>query len=426
MDVRDILLGRYEVTDIIGIGGEATLARAKDTVTGQEVVLKKLDASPDHSHFAVFLARFRRAGQLVIGHPNVLDPLGCAEQDGLWYLILPYVPGVTLEILVSRRRGPPPIQETLFLLKGLAEGLAAVHQQGVVHRDLKPSNIIVGQDGNPVIIDFGVCRIPREATITVGQGMLGSIRYMAPEQLVNPTTVDERADLYSLGAVLYYMLVGRPPFDGSTPAAIIGQLQSAQPVPPRQANPAVPAFLNQLCMRLLAKDPNGRPQTAQETVAAISSQSHDATFCPSCGLQQPGRGKFCPRCGAALVQSSQPASACMACGVSVNGEAGCPGCGRPFSPANHRFVFFAGALAGEVRRIPEGIFVCGRSELLSRDRRISRRQLHVACSNGRVQIQDAGSANKTYVNGQLATTPTLLQPGQTVVIAANVATYLSE
>ena len=427
MQIGDYLLGRYKILDLIGMGGEATIGLALDGQTKQQVVVKMLDADPQHPHFETYAARFRRAGRLSFNHPDVVDPIAYAEGDGCCFLIMPVVEGETLEMLVKKEGGALPTDEAIRLIRALAEAIDVIHAHGVIHRDLKPANIMVFPDGHPVIIDFGICRMVDEATITEGSGLLGSVKWIAPEQLVRPTQVNESADIYSLGAVFHFMLTGRAPFDGNDRAAVIHQVQHVPPTPPSLINPGIPRHVDELCIRMLAKSPAERPQTGQEVIAAISAGNGSASgFCNSCGRQRTDHGEYCTACGANHDHANRQSTRCFVCGMAVNGEAACPGCRRPFSPAKHRFVFNSGALAGETRPIPEGICMVGRPELLPRDMRISRRQLHVACTNGSVQIQDAGGKNPTRVNGQVANQPTVLQPGDSIDIATNVATYFSE
>jgi len=193
---------RYEILEPIGQGGQAVVAKALDRQTGNEVVIKQLSASPGDSGYDEAVARFKRAGEIRINHPNVVDPVDYAEEEGEHYIIMPYVEGDTLAQHLTKNGGKLPCDEACRIAHEIAKGLAAIHP-GIVHRDLKPENIIIGDDGRVYIVDFGICKNSTQKTITTGDGILGSLPWMSPQQLHNAVKVDHRSDLYSLGAMMY-------------------------------------------------------------------------------------------------------------------------------------------------------------------------------------------------------------------------------
>jgi len=360
-----------------------------------------------------------------INHPNVVDPVDYAEEEGEHYIIMPYVEGDTLAQHLTKNGGKLPCDEACRIAHEIAKGLAAIHP-GIVHRDLKPENIIIGDDGRVYIVDFGICKNSTQKTITTGDGILGSLPWMSPQQLHNAVKVDHRSDLYSLGAMMYAMFTGAPPVQGKDFGEIAASILSYTPPSPRQLDPSIPLHIAQACMRLLEKDPNSRLQKAEDFIAVLNGTApaiRAGRFCTGCGTPaQPGF-RFCHNCGTALMAVENHSVRCLACGRPAGQEALCTTCGRPFGNSGHHLCFTTGSVAGITFRIPEGIFSVGRNELSPKDFHISRRHFFVACTNGSVCVQDAGSANKTFVGGKLAKLPTPLQPGQQICIAGNTATY---
>ena len=426
MNIGDIILGRYQVADLIAVGGQACIAKGIDQNTGDAVSIKQLAATPGQPNYDQELARFKRAAGARICHPNVVDPIDFGEEGGQWYIIMPFIEGVTIDKYVAAQGGKLAVDQAVSITLQVAEGLAAMHQKGYVHRDVKPLNIMVQPDGGIQVFDLGICRNTNERTITQGNGPLGSLPYMSPEQLANPGSEDYRSDLYSLAVLLYLMLTGSPPVQGSNAGSIA--LSICQWIPPslRQLDPSVPVYVDQACMRLLAKDRESRFQSAQEFIQAIQgamSQPAQSNCCPACrNAVQTGSG-YCPACGAGQQVATTHPEICIACGTSVGPAPVCSGCNRPFSHCDHRLKFDTGTLTGLTFRIPEGIYPVGRNELSPRDCHISRQHISVACSDGSVHIQDADSTNQTYVSGRPADHPFLLVPGQDLRIAGNSAIY---
>lgn len=419
------LLKRYAANDCFAQGGEASLYKASDQQTGDTVVVKRLDQSPGDAGYAAGIARFRRMAQIKLGHPNVVDPLDYGEENGDVFLILPFIEGRNLEHHIASKGGKLPVDEAVFIVVEIANGLSAIHQNGIVHRDIKPSNILIATDNRVLITDMGICKVLDQQTLTTGTGVLGSLKWMSPEQVMQTGQVDHRSDLYSLGVMLYSMLTGHATIQGGDVGTAM--LSICKYVPPslRQLDSSIPEHIDQACMRLLVKQPEGRFQSAQEFIQAVQgvAQPVFGSFCSSCGVTIHPDSNYCPQCGADSSMPRNQVVRCLACGCPVNGAAVCPGCNKPFSRSGHRLSFTTGPLTGSVFLIPEGIFYVGRNELTSRDYHISRRHFSVACSNGTVHVQDAGSTNKTYVAGQIAVLPTMLRPNQQIAVAGNTAIY---
>ena len=426
LNTRDIVLGHYEVVDLIISGGQSIVAKGIDKHTNQFVVIKQMLACSGQGHYKQELARFKREAAAIIGHPNVVDAIICGQQDGEWYMVMPFVEGVTLEEYVNACGGKLPVEQAIAVVRQIALGLNAIHQKGYVHRDIKPANIMIGTDGHVSILDKGICRNLNEQTITDGKALLGSILWMSPEQATSPGVEDYRSDLYSLGAIFYYLLTGTSPSNGKDVPSIITNICKTTPPAPTQINPAVSKQIDQICMQLLAKRPEARFQAADEFIQAIDGLSQSGQgnlFCTACCAQVPDGTKYCTRCGMQLDAVQNNIVKCLACGTQTGETSACSGCNRVFSPSDHRFCFTKGTVTGTAFRIPEGSFYTGRDEISSRDCMISRRHLSVICENGKVYIEDAGSANQTYVAGQLADRRTPLLPDCEIYLAGNMAIY---
>ncbi len=217
------------------------------------------------------------------------------------------------------------------------------------------------------------------------------------------------------------------PVEGDSAEQIVLSICQWTPPSPRQLNASISAEVDEACMRLLAKQPEDRFQTAEEFMTALSGAAGPqarTAHCPSCGQAVLNDAKFCTSCGAGIGLQRANQVHCMACGAAVRQNTStCRHCGRLYGPSGHQLTFNAGSLAGLVFRIPEGIYEIGRDALSPRDHHISRKHLSIACLNGSVHVVDAGSANKTYVDGRLADRPFVLQPGTELSIAGNTAIY---
>ena len=275
-------------------------------------------------------------------------------------------------------------------------------------------------------MDLELCRNLQEATITQNAGMLGSLQWMSPEQATDATRVDIRSDLYSLGLILYFMLTGKPTIELTDIATMVLAILQQETPSPRQCDVSIPEWIDRVCMKLVAKRPEQRYQTATEVIQAleIGGASARATgVCTAYGTPLCPSSFYCPSCGAKQGVGTASSCYCLGCGSVAPDATSCPGCHRTFGVQGHRLVFENGPLAGHVFRIPEGIYPVGRQILCPRDRTLSRRHFHVSYLNGTVHIEDAGSAQNTYVDEQPANRPIALCSNQILRIASNRATY---
>jgi eukaryotic-like serine/threonine-protein kinase len=256
-------LGHFDVTRLIGRGGMGLVFEAHDRYLHREVAIKVLD--PQLANDEVSMQRFCREARSAasISHDHVV-PVYQVEKmaDGkLPFLVMQLIQGETLEKKIARE-GKLPLVEILRIGLQTSAALAAAHSQGVIHRDLKPGNILIDESSGRVkLTDFGLARCIEDLSITRTGFVAGTPLYMSPEQALG-TALDERSDLFSLGAVLYEMSTGKPPFQGATPLAVLKQITDRPASPARTLNPDLPAWLNDLIQQLLAKKPDQRPISA--------------------------------------------------------------------------------------------------------------------------------------------------------------------
>jgi serine/threonine-protein kinase len=258
--MRQEQFGPYRVVKLIGRGGMGSVYEAVDPGSGQEVALKTLAShlADDAGLRRRFFAEIETLKGLV--NPGIVRLLAFGEQEGMPYFAMELVRGKSVED-VLRREGPLDWRRALRIATSISRSLKVAHDHGVVHRDLKPANILLGDDGLTKLADFGIAKLFGNSSLTAHGSVVGTAQYMAPEQAAGRPT-DHRVDFYALGASMFAMLAGHPPFRGSSMIEVIEQHQTAPA--PRVATVAkdVPPALDELIDRLLAKDPAGRPATA--------------------------------------------------------------------------------------------------------------------------------------------------------------------
>ena len=271
---RAALSAQYTVEREIGRGGMATVYLARDVRHDRAVAVKVLEQNVEASGAERFLREIRIAAKLT--HPHVLGVHDSGEADGVLYYVMPYVEGETLRARLERE-GALPITDAVRLLRELADALAYAHGRGVMHRDLKPENVLLS-GGHAVVADFGIAkaiaaatddRAGRGAKLTATGVAIGTPAYMAPEQTVGDFTTNHRADLYALGVIAYEMLTGKHPFAGRSAQALAAAHLTETPAPLRDRRADASPALAALVVRLLAKDPVDRPQTAAEVLKAL-------------------------------------------------------------------------------------------------------------------------------------------------------------
>lgn len=257
-----VLGGRYDIMSVLGTGGMGVVYRARDRELNEDVAIKTIRRELISSD-AVLAERFKSEIRLArrISHRNVVRTHDLGDADGHLFVTMELVQGITVRELLATR-GKLGVASTLALARQFAEALAVAHAAGVIHRDVKPENALIDADGVLKVMDFGIARLAEASSNRTQAGMVvGTPAYMAPEQLVGEE-IDSRADLYSLGVVIYECLTGRAPFQAPSAVALIARVLTTEPEPPVRGNADVPPALSALVMRLLAKVPDERPASA--------------------------------------------------------------------------------------------------------------------------------------------------------------------
>lgn len=274
-----ILNNRYQLDERIGSGGMAMVFRATDLMLERQVAIKLLRT--DYSHDENFRERFRQEAKAAanLTHPNIVTVHDFGLDGGRLYIIMEYVPGVDLKSMIQQR-GRFSVDEALPLIIQACAGIGYAHRAGLVHCDIKPQNMLITPDWRLKVVDFGIARAlatisPDEKTEVVW----GSPQYFSPEQAAGGAP-SPASDVYSLGVVMYEMLTGRPPFSAPT-AEDLARAHRDDPVPPpRKYNPSIPAQLEQILLKVLAKEPSQRYRTADQlgrVLITIAEQSETAT-----------------------------------------------------------------------------------------------------------------------------------------------------
>ena len=259
---------RYELRALAGSGGMADVSLAYDRVLGRDVALKLL--KDRYAQDEDFVERFRREARsaAALSSPFIVPVFDRGEtSDGAYYISMEYLPGGTLEDRIAGAGRLPP-REAVEVAVQVAEALQAAHGRGVVHRDVKPGNVLLTRSGHAKVADFGIARAAEATTISEPGDILGSARYMSPEQAAGGR-VGPTSDLYSLGVVLYEMLTGRVPFDVATPADVAAEHAKGPPRRPSEVNAEVPGALDALVVRLLSASPKDRHGGSAEVLGEL-------------------------------------------------------------------------------------------------------------------------------------------------------------
>ena len=278
---KGFFLGKYKLLDHLGTGGMSSVYLAEHVLMKRRVAIKVLP----HRRVgeSSYLDRFYREAQAAaaLKHPNIVMAHDFGEEDGTYYLVMEYVEGQDLQQMV-KQEGPLPPEKAAYYIRQAALGLQHAHEAGMVHRDVKPGNLLVDATDTVKVLDLGLARFVEEdsgekASLTLehNETVLGTADYLAPEQCLNSHQVDHRADIYSLGCTLYFLLTGRPPFNEGTMAQRMVKHVNEEPPDLLELRPDLPLELVELCRRMMAKKPEERPQTMQEVAELL------LPLCPS-------------------------------------------------------------------------------------------------------------------------------------------------
>jgi serine/threonine-protein kinase len=261
---------RFEILAVLGRGGMGTVYRARDLDLDEEIAVKTL--RPEFVRDATLLERFKDEIRLTrrLSDEHIVRTHDLGESGGVYFLTMEYVEGITLREVIDTR-GRLGVSSTLAIAAQLAHSLAVAHEHGVIHRDIKPQNLLLDAAGVLKVMDFGVARLAERTTSVTEAGLaVGTPAYMPPEQLLGEG-VDARSDLYAAGVVLYECLTGHKPFEATSVMVLIKKLLTEMPQSPVELNPDVPPALAALMLRLLAKEPAERVQTARELEQQLQS-----------------------------------------------------------------------------------------------------------------------------------------------------------
>src|SRR3989339_2263779 len=262
-------LGRYEVISELGQGAMGVVYKARDPLIDRVVAIKTINlglAQEDKEEYeGRFYQEAKAAGRL--NHPNIVTIYDVGKSADIAYIAMEFLQGRELRDIMNDG-GRLPVDQVLDIVAQVALGLAYAHEHEIVHRDVKPSNIMVVRDGHVKITDFGIARMASSAVRTQTGMVLGSPKYMSPEQVMGKA-LDQRSDIFSLGVMLYEMLTGQAPFNGENVNAIMYQTLNAVPAPPNTLNPAVPEMANFIVAKALAKKLEDRYQNAKDFAADL-------------------------------------------------------------------------------------------------------------------------------------------------------------
>ncbi len=431
-------LDNFQVVERIGAGGMATVFRAYQPSLDRYVAIKVLPTR--QAQDPVFFKRFVQEARSIarLAHPNIVHIYNFGEKGDIKYIAMEYVDGETLK---QRLGKPLPVRQAADFIIQAAQGLACAHSNGIIHRDIKPANMLLRKNGHLLLTDFGLAKILEDTTnITRTGARLGTPHYMSPEQGTG-RPVDARTDIYSLGIVLFQCLAGEPPFSADNPLSMsVKHLQDPLPVQKLTANNSVPDPIIQIVLKMTAKQPNERYQSATELIDALSNavtateaisrhnvmerlapsanpalsatppspeqhnnqQSYASRTCFRCGEPNKGSRLFCIICGDDLSNKRASADRYMA----PNGL-----------PLLARLSLQSGQLAGRALRFHQDTTTVGRAtgnDLVVTGRTVSRYHAHLNFVEGRWYVEDLRSANGTKVNGKRIQERTFLNDGDLI------------
>ena len=262
--------GRYRVLRLLGEGRSKVVYLAHDAAIDRDVAvaLFKIDQLDEAGRERT--SREARAMGRLGEHPHIVNIYDIGEEAGRPYIVSQYMPGGSVDDLIRRRgRRGLALDDAIRIATEVADALDYAHSRGVIHRDLKPANVFIAQNGQSMLGDFGLAIAPDQSRLTVQGMMVGTVAYMPPEQTLGKP-LEPRSDLYSLGAMLFEMLTGRPPFIGDDLMAILTQHVSAAPPAPSSIAPEVPRALDELVLRMLAKTPEGETRERGDSARSVA------------------------------------------------------------------------------------------------------------------------------------------------------------
>lgn len=265
LEIGSFLSDRYEILNKVGAGGMSDVYKAKDHILSRFVAIKVL--KQEFSEDSSFVTKFRAEAQSAAGleHPNIVNIYDVGSENGLYYIVMEYVEGITLKTYIEKK-GQLSFKESASIAIQVARGIEAAHNKNIIHRDIKPQNIIISTDGKVKVTDFGIAKATSSNTIS--SDVMGSVHYASPEQARNGF-VDGRSDIYSLGIVMFEMVTGRVPFDGDTTVAVALQHLQEEIARPSIYAPDLPISFEKIILKCTQKTPDRRYQTIEELLTDI-------------------------------------------------------------------------------------------------------------------------------------------------------------
>lgn len=259
--------GRYEITELIGIGGMADVYKAVDIIDDRTVAVKILKT--EFLNNDDFIRRFRNESKAiaVLSHPNIVKIYDVGFTDRIQFIVMEYIDGITLKEFIEQQ-GVLKWKDCVHFIIQILRALQHAHDRGIVHRDIKPQNIMLFPDGTIKVMDFGIARFAREEGKTISDKAIGSVHYISPEQARGDVT-DEKSDIYSVGVMLYEMLTGVKPFDADNPVSVALMHMQNDAKTPRAINDSIPEGLEEIVVRAMQKDASKRYQSASEMIKDI-------------------------------------------------------------------------------------------------------------------------------------------------------------
>ena len=305
--IGKILAGRYEIIEVVGKGGMATVYKARDNLLNRYVAVKVL--KDEYAKDEVFVKRFRTEAQSAASliHPNIVSVFDVGEDKGISYIVMELLESKTLKDYIEEH-GPLSSDLTLKIAAQIASALEAAHKAHIVHRDIKPQNIILNQNLVAKVTDFGIAKVTNttSATITSFGKTMGSVHYFSPEHAKGGYT-DAKSDLYSLGVVMYEMATGKIPFDAESPVSVALKHIQEEPVPPIEVNPTVTPAINYIILKAMQKSTAKRYQNASEMLTDISiALSKPNLTTPRVASVEAGATQVIPTLSEEDIQNSVP------------------------------------------------------------------------------------------------------------------------
>lgn len=456
-------LGQYRVLELIGMGGMARVYKGYQPNLDRHVAIKAIPTRVESALDRSLVQRFNSEARMVarLTHPHIVPVHDFGEDDDWAYIVMEYIGNGTVrerQAHAETTRTRLPLYWVLKLCEQAANALDFAHSNGIIHRDVKPGNMLLRHDEHLLLSDFGIATILAASAVHTREGnAVGTPQYMAPEQGTPNAPVDGRADIYSLGVVLYQCVTNRLPFYADSPSGIIAKHISEAPQRPLAFVPDLPPVVEQIILTAMAKDPRARyqrgvemaialrdaraglrqtarvavvPSPATAVVAAVGP-GHAPVAAPAAAPQHappqgaPGAPGTCFRCGAA----NNPANRyCTSCGYDLTGARGRADTvfGPNGRPLRCRLWFRNGPLTGRAFTLHQDTTTIGRiagNDIIILDGTVSRRHARLVFQAGQWVVEDLNSSNGTFVNGQRVARTAMLRHGDEVRMGDDVLSF---